>query len=85
MQVRKVDRKWFEAKCEKRYGSARSLTRLADELPNAAGAPMHRAALTRLLNGESEPTVPQVLRFAELFGVSLQEVVRRLGYRLAKG
>ena len=79
--VRKVDLQWFDAYVLVKFGSR---ARLAAALKNSRGTTMDTSSLSKILDGSRELAITEAVQIADLFGVTLSEVLSRLGYRLAR-
>lgn len=91
MVSRKVDTEWFKSKIEE---LGKSMRTFASDLgksreaqrPNTKGDPRYSkydvSRLSRIINGEREPDLWEIVEIANLLGVRGREVAKRFGWDL---
>ncbi len=75
-----IDTAWFKRRIEETPQG--SLRRLAADFKSSQGLPMNHAALSLIINGKQVMTVSDAVQLAKAFGVDVEEVIRRAGFRL---
>ena len=78
----KTDAGWILSQIKaSQYGSLREI---ATRVKNNQGRPIGPGPLSRAINGERELHLPEIRELADLLGVPMGEMIRRLGIPFGK-